>query len=286
MSYDSVERLWKIKGGLSRRWESASAARYETQLALTWAQSRNEPVGGGEIELNSQIELNSEIVPVGDSGETPQGDATPVDYADGLIPMTPTWRAILQDQAKTVNTSITFQRDTRDNQIAPSRGAYLKASALYAIEVAGRSSQVVDSELEGRYYRPLGRYLVWAGAARLMQTASLQNSRAMPQAYWIELGGEGSVRGVDRGTILAVDGGRTGLNLRMETRLRTGAFGGVLFWDRAGVWRLADEAKWSGMVDGYGLGVRYDLGIPLRLDVGWSEDFDQRAIYFSIGQAF
>ena len=40
------------------------------------------------------------------------------------------------------------------------------------------------------------------------------------------------------------------------------------------------------MTDGYGFGVRYDLGIPLRLDVGWSEDFNSREIYFSIGQAF
>ena len=40
------------------------------------------------------------------------------------------------------------------------------------------------------------------------------------------------------------------------------------------------------MVDGYGVGVRYDLGIPFRLDVGWSNGFEERSVYFSIGQAF
>jgi outer membrane translocation and assembly module TamA len=162
----------------------------------------------------------------------------------------------------------------------------LRASALYAVKVTGRSSQVVDGELEGRYYQPLGRHVVWAAATRWIQTASLQNSSAMPQAYWIELGGEGSVRGVERSDIIAVDGGRTGLNVRSELRLRAGGFGGVLFWDRAGVWRELNQADWSSMTDGYGFGVRYDLGIPLRLDVGWSEDFNSREIYFSIGQAF
>ena len=133
---------------------------------------------------------------------------------------------------------------------------------------------------------PLGRHLVWATSGLWRQTGSLQNSRAMPQAYWIRLGGEGSVRGVTRSTIQAVDGGRTGFNMRTEVRFRVRAYGGVLFWDRAGVWRKTRKANWSSMVDGYGFGVRYDLGIPLRLDVGWSEGFSKRFIYFSIGQAF
>jgi len=314
LSYDSVERLWKIEAILARRWESARSARYETQLALTWEQSRNQPVSGGVIGLNQQAELvpaapDTSDDPLGDDpfgdddpfgGDDPFGDDDPfadsgkavqegapdVDYLDGQIPVTPVWRAVLRDKAKTVNASIAFQRDSRDNQIAPSRGSYLRASVLYAVKVTGRSSQVVDGELEGRYYQPLGRHLVWALATRWIQTASLQNSSAMPQAYWIELGGEGSVRGVNRNMIIAVDGGRTGLNLRSEFRVRVAGFGGVLFWDRAGVWRELNDANWSTMTDGYGFGLRYDLGIPLRLDVGWSGKFDRREIYFSIGQAF
>ena len=314
LSYDSVERLWTVEAILARRWESARRVRYETQLALTWEQSRNQPGRGGVITLNEQAELvpaapDTSDDPLGDDpfgdddpfgGDDPFGDEDPfadsgkmlqegagaVDYLDGEIPVTPEWRAILRDRAKTVNASIAFQRDSRDNQIAPSRGSYLRASALYAVKVTGRSSQVVDGELEGRYYQPLGRHLVWAAAARWIQTASLQNSSAMPQAYWIELGGEGSVRGVKRSDIIAVDGGRTGLNVRSELRVRAAGFGGVMFWDRAGVWRELNKADWSSMRDGYGFGLRYDLGIPLRLDVGWSEDFARRKIYFSIGQAF
>lgn len=320
LRYESVERLWQIEGVLSRRWETARKTRYQTQLALTWIQSRNQPAGR-IIELNARSDLASPELPdidtdptdddpsgddpfgddpfgddpfgddpfadeTGESGKQVQAGALPVHYDDGQIPITPVWRRILRDQAKTINASIAFERDNRDNQIAPSRGSYLRASALYAVKVTGRSSQVVDGELEGRYYQPLGAHVVWAMATRWIQTASLQNASAMPQAYWIELGGEGSVRGVNRSTILAVDGGRTGLNLRSELRLRAAGFGGVLFWDRAGVWRETKEANWSSMIDGYGFGVRYDLGIPLRLDVGWSDDFKRREIYFSIGQAF
>ena len=63
-------------------------------------------------------------------------------------------------------------------------------------------------------------------------------------------------------------------------------YGLVLFWDRAGVWHRSSEVSLADMVDGYGVGVRYDLGIPFRLDVGWSNGFEERSVYFSVGQAF
>ena len=62
--------------------------------------------------------------------------------------------------------------------------------------------------------------------------------------------------------------------------------GFVLFADRAGVWRRVSDAKWGDMISGYGGGVRWDVGIPLRLDLGWSSDLGKPEVYVSIGQAF
>ena len=213
-------------------------------------------------------------------------DPGDTDYACGVIRIDDTWRRILTDEAKTLNLSLSFQRDSRDDQIAPSRGTLMRAAALYALQFGGQSTRVLDGDLEWRHYVQLGPNVVWAQAARALWTASLRQDRSLPQDYWIEFGGEGSVRGVDRKSIQAIGGGRGGANLRSELRLRAGDFGLVAFWDRAGVWRHARKATWSTMVDGYGFGLRYARGIPFRLDVGWSEDFSRRSIYFSIGQAF
>ena len=90
-------------------------------------------------------------------------------------------------------------------------------------------------------------------------------------------------------------GGRIGLNVRSELRFQLGPFGLVTFWDRARVWhrssalRLADLFKPAGMVDGYGAGLRYTFGFPLRFDIAFNDGFDRAhpmKFYFSIGQAF
>ncbi len=214
-----------------------------------------------------------------------------VDYADGEIPTDPVWRRILTDRARTLNLNLAFQRDSRDNPIAPRRGTFVRLGGLYALQIGGQSTRVLDGEFEARAYLPLGDHFVWANASRVVFTASMRQDRALPQSYWQELGGEGSVRGVERNSIQAIGGGRAGLNLRSELRLRAGAVGLVFFWDRAGVWRHANKATWSSMTDGYGVGLRYDMGIPFRLDLGWSEEtsttrLNEAKIYFSIGQAF
>ena len=153
----------------------------------------------------------------------------------------------------------------------------MRLAGLYAIELGGQATRILDGDLEVRHYRPLGRRLVWAQALRLVRVASLRRERALPRHYWKELGGDGSVRGIERNTIQVVDGGRLGINLRNELRARYRDFGLVLFWDRANVWRYTrDVMKWKNitslkqfmllMVDGYGVGLRYTMGIPFRVD--------------------
>ena len=40
------------------------------------------------------------------------------------------------------------------------------------------------------------------------------------------------------------------------------------------------------MTDGYGVGLRYAIGFPLRFDHGTDDGFKSKRYYFSIGQAF
>ena len=210
-------------------------------------------------------------------------EAGPVDYSDGIIPLEAAWRDILTVGGRTIDFRLSVERDTRDSRIDPSRGVYTKLRGLYAIVLDGAAARVLDGDFEMRYYRPLNRYLVWAQALQLVQAVPLGKDASLPPTHYQSLGGEGSVRGLEREI---VGGGRSGINLRSELRLRWKDAGLVLFWDRAGVWRRNQDIAWDTMVDGYGLGLRYTAGIPFRFDVGWDGDFSRREFYFSIGQAF
>jgi len=317
--YASVKRLRQVNGSLTRRWENGRGGdeSYQASVSLTWIDSRNRPVSGGFIRLNTpdeEVTIDStgsgddgglfDDDPFGDSDpfgdgdpfgdEDPFGDKVPaqetdagfVDYADGRIPTDRVWRRLLTDRARTLNLNLELQRDTRNNQITPSRGTFVRIAGLYALQFGGQSTRVLDGQMEARSYLPIGDHLVWANASQAALTASLRQDRPLPQDYWQEFGGEGSVRGVKRNSIQAVGGGRAGLLFRSELRFQSGKAGVVAFWDRAGVWHHTGEAAWSKMTDGYGVGVRYDTGIPFRLDYGWSNGFGERRIYFSIGQAF
>jgi outer membrane protein assembly factor BamA len=320
--YRSIERLRQFKSTLSKQWEPADAARYHARTELNWTQSRDQPVPDGDIDyspgdndpsdsggsgpgstdageddLSGDDGFFGDDNPFGDEdssgdeddsgGECAPGD---LDYACGSIPIDSTWHRLLTDEANTLNLEFTFNRDSRDNPISPSSGTLLHTRGLYAVELGRQPTRVLDGEVVWRYYLRLHPNFVWAQQFRGLLTASLRKNRDLPKNYWIKLGGEGSVRGVGRERIQPTGGGRAGANVRSELRINAGEFGFVVFWDRAGVWRHAREARWTRMVDGYGFGFRYERGIPFRFDVGWSRDPDNRirnrSLYFSIGQAF
>ncbi len=327
--YRSVERLLQFKSSLSKQWEPADAARYHALTELNWNQSRTEPFLDAEISYSpgyppdaadsgstetgespsEDEDLFGDEDPFGDeeqseddvAGEEPeQGPADgsqseacgpgDLDYACGSIPIDDTWLRLLTEDSNTLNLTFAFNRDSRDNPISPSRGTLLHARGRYAVEFGRQPTRVLDGEVVLRYYLRLHPNFVWAQQFRGLLTASLRKNRDLPQAYWIKLGGEGSVRGVGRERIQVTGGGRAGANVRSELRINSGDFGFVVFWDRAGVWRHLREARWTRMVDGYGFGLRYERGIPFRFDVGWSRNPDNRrnnrSLYFSIGQAF
>lgn len=320
LDYPSVERLWKLNAVVSRQWLLTGNVVYTSNLKMNWTQSRNLPIQGRRIKFLPEDDPGAVVGPgdaepddgtgdggfgedpvfddnpfgddpfgAGPSGRLAQGGAFPYDpgrNGTGRIPLDETWVDLLTDKARTLNFQLEVQRDTRDNQIAPTRGRFLRSAALYAIEFGGSRNRVFDGDLEARNYQPVGSRLVWAQAVRVVMTGTLRRESALPRSYWKEYGGEGSVRGVERNSIEAVGGGRGGLVLRNELRLSHGRAGYVLFWDRAGVWRRVSKAKWSDMVNGFGGGLRWDLGIPLRLDLGWNSHSKVPSAYVSIGQAF
>ena len=312
--YRSVERLLQFKSSLSKQWEPADAARYHALTELNWNQSRTEPLLGGNINYSPGFDPEAADSVSPETGEGPSEDEDPfgdenpfgdeeaedleseacgpgdLDYACGSIHIDDAWNLLLIDESNTLDLEFAFNRDSRDNPISPSSGTLLHARGGYAVEFGRQPTRVLDGEVVLRYYLRLHPNFVWAQQFRGLLTASLRKNRDLPQAYWIKLGGDSSVRGVGRDRIQVTGGGRAGANVRSELRINAGEFGFVVFWDRAGVWRHLRQARWVSMVDGYGFGLRYERGIPFRFDVGWSRNPDNRrnnrSLYFSIGQAF
>ena len=318
--YASIERLWQVRGTLSKTWGEL----YQGQLTVSWVRARNRPDQTDPIAYAPSIDWVDDSTdasdedlfdedPFGDDlfgddlfgddpfGEDPfgtdgeQAEEIPVDYFTGDILVDERWRDILTERSRSISLTSELLRDTRDSRIAPSRGSLLRMSGLVALELGANATSVLDGEIELRYYAPLAERVVAALAIHGTRTASLRSGRALPQLYWKLYGGEGSLRGVKRDAIQAVGGGRIGLNLRSELRYRHGTFGLVAFWDRAQVWHrsedliMTDIVRPNGMVNGFGLGLRYTFGFPLRLDIAFNDGFDQSQsmkFYFSIGQAF
>ena len=308
--YASIERLWQVRGTLSKRWNEL----YQGQLAVSWLRARNRPDRADQIAYAPSIDWVDDSKDVSDDdlfgedlfdedpfGEAPfgtddeQAEEIPVDYFAGDIPVDERWRDILTERSRSISLTSELLRDTRDSRIAPNRGSLLRMSGLVALELGANGTSVLDGEIELRHYAPLAERVVVALAIHCTRTASLRSGRALPQLYWKLYGGEGSLRGVERDAIQAVGGGRIGLNVRSELRYKYDTFGLVAFWDRAQVWhrsedlRITDLVKPRGMINGFGLGLRYTFGFPLRLDVAFSDGFDRAQpmkFYFSIGQAF
>ena len=312
--YLSVEHLWKAGATLTKSWREI----YQAQVSLSAEDSRTRPdpseriayspspinEGGTESDEPTESDETTDADDLFDDGDfdfSGKGNSVAQDdYSDGKIPVTADWLQILTERTRSVELKTEFLRDSRDDPFAPTRGALLQLTGLYAYSfiLGRRQTYVINGEAEFIYYQPLSRRLVLALALQGARTASLRQGRALPQKYWKAYGGEGSVRGVERDAIHVPGGGRLGLNVRGELRYQRNSFGLVGFWDRAQVWRKPSQATLRSMVDGYGVGLRYVLGFPLRLDIAFNDGslddesdekqrfYQRRRFYFSIGQAF
>ena len=314
--YLAVEHLWKAEATLTKGWREL----YQAQVSFSVEDSRTRP------DPNERIDYAPTPLDPGDEDEIDGDETTDVDdlfgdddfdfgkgnssaqdavidYSDGKIPVTADWLRILTERERSANLKTEFLRDSRDDPFAPRRGTLLRLTGLYAYSFTlGRhQTYVIDGEAEFIYYQPLSRRLVLALALQGGGAASLREGRRLPQKYWKSYGGEGSVRGVEYEAIHVPGGGRLGLNMRGELRYQRNSLGLVGFVDRAQVWRKPGQAALWGMVDGYGLGLRYVLGFPLRLDIAfsdgslddksdgqqwWKRLYERKRLYFSIGQAF
>ena len=314
--YLAVEHLWKAEATLTKGWREL----YQAQVSFSVEDSRTRPDPNERIDYAPKP-LDPEDEGEIDGDETTDADdlfgdddfdfgkgnssaqAEVIDYSDGKIPVTEDWLRILTERERSVNLKTEFLRDSRDDPFAPRRGSLLRLTGLYAYSFTlGRhQTYVIDGEAEFTYYQPLSRRLVLALALQGGGAASLREGRRLPQKYWKAYGGEGSVRGVEYEAIHVPGGGRLGLNMRGELRYQRNSLGLVGFWDRAQVWRKPSQAALWGMVDSYGLGLRYVLGFPLRLDIAfsdgslsdksdeqqwWKRLYERKRLYFSIGQAF
>ena len=314
--YLSVEHLWKAEATLTKGWRKI----YRAQVSLSGEDSRIRPDPSEHIAYRDD---GDEEEP--DSDESTDDDETTDaedmfdddefnfpdqgnffaqdDYSDGKIPVTADWLRILTERERSVNLKTELSRDSRNDPFAPTRGALLRLTGRYAYSfiLGQHQTYVIDGEAAFTYYQPLSRRLVLALALQGGGAASLRERRRLPQKYWWAYGGERSLRGVERDAIHVPGGGRLGLNIRGELRYQRNNFGFVGFWDRAQVWRKPSQATLRSMVDGYGVGLRYVLGFPLRLDIAfndgsldngsdekqwWRRLYKRRHFYFSIGQAF
>ena len=296
--YRSVEHLWKAEATLTKGWReiyqaqvslSAEDSRIQPDLSERIAYAPNPDDGGDELTDGDETSDVDDLFGDSDFDFSGKGNFSAqdefIDYSDGKIPVTADWLRILTERERSVNLETEFLRDSRDDPFAPTRGTLLRLTGLYAYSfILGRhQTYVIDGDAAFIYYQPLSRRLVLALALQGGGAASLREGRRLPQRYWRVYGGEGSVRGVEYETINAPGGGRLGLNMRGELRYQRNSLGLVGFWDRAQVWRKPSQATLWDMVDGYGVGLRYALGFPLRLDVAFNDGY---RLYFSIGQAF
>ena len=296
--YRSVEHLWKAEATLTKGWReiyqaqvslSAEDSRIQPDLSERIAYAPNPDDGGDELVDGDETSDVDDLFGDSDFDFSGKGNFSTqdefIDYSDGKIPVTADWLRILTERERSVNLETEFLRDSRDDPFAPTRGTLLRLTGLYAYSfILGRhQTYVIDGDAAFIYYQPLSRRLVLALALQGGGAASLREGRRLPQRYWRVYGGEGSVRGVEYETINAPGGGRLGLNMRGELRYQRNSLGLVGFWDRAQVWRKPSQATLWDMVDGYGVGLRYALGFPLRLDVAFNDGY---RLYFSIGQAF
>ena len=307
--YLSVEHLWKTEATLTKGWREI----YRAQVSLSAEDSRIRPDpseriayapdhDGGDETTDAEGMFDDDDFDFSGKGNFFAQDEG-IDYSKGKIPVTADWLRILTERERSVNLKTEFLRDSRNDPFAPTRGALLRLTGRYAYSfiLGRRQTYVVDGEAAFTYYQPLSRRLVLALALQGGGAASLREGRRLSQKYWWAYGGDGSVRGVKRDVIHVPGGGRLGLNMRGELRYQRNSFGLVGFWDRAQVWRKPSQATLRSMVDGYGVGVRYALGFPLRLDVAfndgslsnepdekqwWMRYYRRMRVHFSIGQAF
>ncbi len=193
-----------------------------------------------------------------------------------------------------------FNRETRDNQVNTTTGAFLEQR----VELAGGFLKGAHSFLkftsENRFFGKISNRspLVFGARIYLGWMDQFGESLIIPLNERFYAGGDGSIRGFSRHRVgpkrdgdLPV-GGKfitiTNYEIRFPLYKKLGA---TFFWDAGNVWHNAEQFNLNDLRHGTGCGLRYNspLGIA-RLDFGLNVNKKANEkigeIYFTIGQFF
>jgi translocation and assembly module TamA len=190
--------------------------------------------------------------------------------------------------------------DGSDNLLNPQRGYRLtgRVSPEFTLR-RGANFNYVRLQLEGTYYRPIGKATILAGRLHLGTIAGANRGEVAPSRRFYA-GGGGSVRGFDfqgvgpKDASGAPTGGNSLTELSLEARFRFKALGsdiGIVPFVDAGQVFTGTVPSFDSLRVGAGVGLRYFTAFgPVRVDVATPvtrEPGDPKvAFYVSIGQAF
>lgn len=195
---------------------------------------------------------------------------------------------------------LTLQYDGSDNLLDPTTGFRLSARVSPEVSLESNVFGYAKVQLDGSYYKPIGKRVVIAGRARFGGIAGASQQTIAPSRLFYA-GGGGSVRGFGYqllGPLNALDepiGGRSLAEFSLEARVRLPIFGGnfgvVPFVDAGNVYTTSVPNFDGGVRVGAGLGLRYYSNFgPIRIDVGTPlgrrPNESPIAIQVSLGQAF
>jgi outer membrane protein insertion porin family len=212
-------------------------------------------------------------------------------------------------------------RDTRDDVVEPSTGAFMSGEASLASRALGGQVGFLKSYLQGYFFRrvPGARGVVFATRASVgladgfPREAQPTDSNGFPiegEPVIIEdlpaserffAGGDTTIRGFALDTVgtpktISASGFPRGGNgvLIMNAELRIPVWkdvGAAVFTDGGNVFERVTDFRVSDLRGSVGFGVRYRSPIgPVRVDVGFKmdrrESESRSVLHFSIGQAF
>jgi outer membrane protein insertion porin family len=209
-------------------------------------------------------------------------------------------REIDETQANIASLDWRLVRDKRDNPLVPRRGHRVIVQVETASKVFGGEVDYQQFTIGGSYHTTWGRgRWVHVGLEHaLVTTFGAEDDSALPVSVRFFPGGDGSIRGYNRGEAAprTATGAFIGaksyvqLNLELEQAL-TPKISAVVFFDSLGVSARLAEYPWEELLTSAGVGVRYHTLIgPVRLEYGHNLNPRPRdpsgTLLFSVGFPF
>ena len=160
-------------------------------------------------------------------------------------------------------------RDTRDNPLNPTRGAFISVNLSYAPRVLGSDFDYLRELVQASYNFPVGQAMTWSQRVSVGSIHTFGTDR-LPISDLFKAGGPNSVRGFAIDALgprtsagEALGGGAT-LLLNEELRYQhpTG-FGAAVFYDAGNVYPTVRDFDLK-LLHSVGVGLRYASGFGLR----------------------